>query len=75
MSNINTGATRCVTREKSKNLLTTEQVAAWFNCKPQTPRASFCRKGHWLGLTPIKLPNGRLGWPADDAERVLNGAG
>ena len=61
--------------QQTKKLLTTEQVAALFNSQPQTPRASFCRKGHWLGLTPRKLPNGRLGWPADDAERLLNGEG
>lgn len=73
MTTIRTGATRSANRAKAKKLLTTEEVATWFNSQPQTPRASFCRKGHWLGLTPIKLPNGRLGWPADDAERLLNG--
>ncbi|TXG94661.1 MAG: hypothetical protein E6R10_01450 [Rhodocyclaceae bacterium] len=61
--------------QQTKKLLTTEQVAKLFNSQPQTPRASFCRKGHWMGLTPRKLPNGRLGWSADDAERLLNGEG
>lgn len=75
MTNINTGAPRSSTQSKTKNLLTTEEVAAQFNCQPQTPRASYCRKGHWLGLTPIKLPNGRLAWPADAVEHLLNGEG
>lgn len=75
MTNTNTGAPRSAIQSKTKSLLTTEEVAAQFNCQPQTPRASYCRKGHWLGLTPIKLPNGRLGWPAEDAERVQRGEG
>lgn len=62
-------------RSVTTKLLTTEKVAEQFNCQPQTPRASYCRKGHWLGIVPVKLPNGRLGWPADDAERLLNGEG
>jgi hypothetical protein len=28
--------------------------------KPQTWRAAYCRNGHYLGMVPVKLPNGRL---------------
>jgi hypothetical protein len=53
--------------------LTTEELAARFSVRPQTPRASFCRQGHWMGLVPIKLPNGRLLWDAAEVEALSAG--
>lgn len=53
--------------------LTTEDIATMFSVEPQTPRASLCRNGHWMGLRPIKLPNGRLLWDQAEAERLLSG--
>ena len=41
--------------------------------KPQSMRASLCRKGHVLGLVPVKLPNGKLLWDTADIERLLSG--
>jgi len=52
----------------------TEELAASTNHKGQTLRASYCKKGHWCGLVPIKLPNGRLLWPSDSIERLTTGA-
>lgn len=44
--------------------LSTEEAATKLCAAPQTPRASLCRLGHWLGMRPVKLPNGRLLWDA-----------
>lgn len=33
--------------------------------------AALCRHGHFHGLRPRKLPNGRLVWPADQVDAVF----
>lgn len=53
--------------------VTTEAMTARFGVATQTPRASLCRLGHWMGMRPVKLPNGRLLWDAAEIERLLNG--
>lgn len=53
--------------------LSTEEAAARLRVAPQTPRASLCRLGHWLGMRPVKLPNGRLLWDAAEVERLASG--
>ena len=53
--------------------LSTEEAAARLRVASQTPRASLCRMGHWLGMRPIKLPNGRLLWDAAEGERLASG--
>ena len=53
--------------------LTTEVTTAKLGAQPQTARASFCRHGHWMGMVPVKLPNGRLLWDAAEVERLLSG--
>lgn len=51
--------------------LSTETLASQLNIKPQSIRARVCRTGSYFGLVPKKLPNGRLLWPSDSAERLL----
>lgn len=53
--------------------LSTEEAAAKLRAEPQTPRASLCRLGHWMGMRPVKLPNGRLLWDAAEVERLASG--
>ena len=53
--------------------LTTDEIAEWFKVKPATVRRGLCTKGHYLGVTPKKTPNGRLFWPVKDAREVLEG--
>jgi hypothetical protein len=53
--------------------ITTEELATQFRNVPQSIRAALCRNGHFCGLKPVKLPNGKLLWDAVAAERVLNG--
>jgi hypothetical protein len=52
--------------------LTTEEVAGKLRNVPQTIRAGLCRNGHYMGLRPVKLPNGKLLWDAAEVERLLN---
>lgn len=69
-------------RSKCKNVqadsraanLSTQELASALNVEEQTPRASLCRHGHWMGLVPVKLPNGRLLWSAAGVERLLSGS-
>lgn len=42
--------------------LTTEYLARILLVKPGTIRRSLCTLGHYQGLIPIKMSNGRLLW-------------
>lgn len=50
--------------------ISTEELAGLLRLKPQSLRAALCRDGHYFGLRPRKMPNGRLLWPEDSAERL-----
>jgi len=51
--------------------MTTEELAAALRIVPQTARAALCRNGHYLGLRPVKLPNGKLLWDAAEVDRLI----
>jgi len=53
--------------------ISTEQYAAKIKVRPHTVRRGYCVNGHYLGIKPIKLPNNRLLWPADEVEDILRG--
>ncbi|NYT61452.1 hypothetical protein H0A66_03820 [Alcaligenaceae bacterium] len=53
--------------------LSTNQLAAQFMVKPESVRSAYCRDGHYQGLRPIRLPNGRLAWPAAEAAPTEGG--
>lgn len=48
--------------------ITTAEFAALNQVRPQTVRKNYCQTGHYLGIRPTKLKNGRLVWPAKRAE-------
>ena len=52
----------------------TAELASLLHVRPENVRRAFCVRGEYLGLRPQKLPNGRLLWPADAAERLLREA-
>ena len=52
---------------------TTETLAQRLGLKPHTLRAAYCRTGSYFGIKPTKFPNGRLLWPADSIERLMDG--
>ena len=53
--------------------LSTEELASVLRIVPQTVRAGLCRNGHYLGIRPVKLPNGKLLWDAAEVERLVSG--
>ncbi|MCK2088750.1 hypothetical protein MXC99_11265 [Thauera aromatica] len=53
--------------------LDTAEAAAVLRVRPQTLRRALCLNGHYLGLRPTKLPNGRLLWDAADLDRLTAG--
>ncbi len=54
-------------------LYTTNEAAAVTRHRPQTYRKDFCLKGHFHGIKPVKIPGGRLLWPADEIDRLVSG--
>lgn len=52
---------------------TTEEAASQLRVEQQTLRAALCRNGHYLGMRPVKLPNGKLLWDAAEVQRLLAG--
>lgn len=53
--------------------LSTEALAILLFVCQQSIRASYCKNGHYLGLIPIKLPNRRLLWDADEVDALIAG--
>jgi len=56
--------------EKNESL-NSREFAELVRVEAQTIRRSYCVNGHYLGLKPFKLPNGRLLWPKVEALRVV----
>ena len=53
--------------------ISTVELAERLRISHKTPIAALCRKGHYLGLRPLKLSSGRLLWDAEEVSRLLNG--
>ena len=51
--------------------MTSKDLAALLGCQATTIRRGLCVNGHYLGLRPTKLPNGRLLWAEAPALEVL----
>lgn len=52
----------------------TKQFADALDLRPQSIRKRYSQTGSYFGVIPQRLPNGRLRWPADAANRLLEGA-
>lgn len=48
----------------------TSALAQRLGYKSASIRTAVWRKGHFNGIRPVKLPSGRLLWPADAVERL-----
>lgn len=46
--------------------LHTNDLARYMGVRPDSIRRSLCKNGHYAGLVPLKLSNGRLLWPVFD---------
>ncbi len=53
--------------------LDTAEAASVLRVKPQTLRRALCLQGHYFGMRPVKLPNGRLLWDVADLDRLTAG--
>ncbi len=58
---------------KNRTLLTTDELAESLTLRPQSIRKRYSQTGAYFCLRPVKLPNGRLLWPADSLERLMEG--
>lgn len=56
---------------KPPRVYTTAEAAAITRHQPTTYREELCRKGHFQGVVPIKLPSGGLRWPAAAIEALV----
>lgn len=52
------------------NYLSTEELCQKLKVKPGTARRALCANGHYMGIKPIKLPNGRLLWPDVEPDKL-----
>ncbi len=59
--------------KRRRRMVSTRGLADIFDCKPDTIRRGLCVNGHYLGIKPTKLPNGRLLWPTAPAYEMLEG--
>ena len=53
--------------------LDTAEAVDLLRIRPQTLRRALCLQGHYFGMRPVKLPNGRLLWDAADLDRLRDG--
>ena len=57
----------------STEKITTAELAKMTRDRSPSIRTALSRTGHYLGLRPVKLPNGRLLWDAAAVDKILNG--
>jgi len=60
-------------RDVTNSRYSTDEIAEKFMVKPNSVRSSISRNGNYMGIKPIKLPNGLLAWPADEVDRIASG--
>lgn len=51
----------------------TKDFAKYVSVKSATVRRGYCVNGHYLGIKPLRLPNGRLSWPIEEIEKIMGG--
>lgn len=51
--------------------LTTAELAAALSMREQSIRKRLSQTGSFWGLRPVRLPSGKLRWPADSVERLI----
>jgi len=51
----------------------TEEFAGKVRVKSNSVRRGYCVDGHYMGIKPVKLPNGRLLWPAAEVNKLTHG--
>lgn len=57
--------------EEIQTHIDTKTIARMFGVKPASIHRSLSVRGHYLGLTPIKLKNKRLMWRLTAAKQIF----
>lgn len=63
-----------LTALQAPRLITTEELAGLLSIQPRSIRKRYCETGAYFSVRPVKLPNGRLLWPADALDQLTEGA-
>lgn len=58
----------------NRDHLSTDEFAAVLAVEPQSVRKSYSQNGHYQGIKPTKMPNGRLLWPTEEVRRLFSGS-
>jgi len=53
--------------------ITTREFAKAMGVQTTSIHRALCMAGHYMGVKPVKLPNGRLLWPGERIAEILNG--
>jgi len=57
-----------------RDWISTDELAKQALTTQGTIRVRLCKTGSYFGIRPKKLPNGRLLWPADSINRLVEKA-
>lgn len=60
-----------MTAKNNDKYLSTNEAAKAFRVQPATLRTAVWRDGAYYGITPVKMPNRRLLWPANDVSALI----
>jgi len=53
--------------------ITTREFAKAVGVQAPSIHRALCMAGHYMGVKPVKLPNGRLIWPGERVDALVNG--
>ncbi|WP_321161102.1 DNA-binding protein [Herbaspirillum lusitanum] len=67
MNNLTDNESRAHTR-----MLTTNELAFKLAMEPQSIRKRWSQTGSYFSIRPLKLPNGKLRWPANAIDMLFN---
>jgi hypothetical protein len=59
-------------RKTTPRRVPTNTIADMLCVRPASIRRAYCVHGHYMGMKPVKLPNGRLLWPEDQADKIIS---
>jgi hypothetical protein len=59
--------------QKNMKPITTREFAKAVGVQAPSIHRALCMAGHYMGVKPVKLPNGRLIWPGERVDALVNG--
>jgi len=70
---VNARPTPVQIKKSSPPVITTKMFSELAGVEVNTIRSAICRKGGYLGVSPIKMQNGRVVWNAEEVKSALDG--